>query len=118
MTCHSKSGADCETGTETAAWHLLGMTRPLLAFLASSCATIAMPAAAQDAQTSGRNVVIGAGIEVVPKYPGASSGRIDVLPLFDTKGYQHVCIASSTGVFPFGAYVGTTLAQRCSVDSS
>ena len=84
MTCHSKSGADCETGTETAAWHLLGMTRPLLAFLASSCATIAMPAAAQDAQTSGRNVVIGAGIEVVPKYPGASSGRIDVLPLFDT----------------------------------
>ena len=80
----SKSGAGCDMGTGPAARRLFPVTRPLLVFLASSCAIMAMPAAAQDAQTSGRNVVIGAGIEVVPKYPGASSGRIGVLPFIDT----------------------------------
>ena len=30
---------------------------------------------------------------VVPTY--APKGKTPVLPLFDTKGYQHVCIASS-----------------------
>lgn len=84
MMCHLKSGAGCDPGTAPAARRLLPVTRPLFVIIASSCAAIAMPAAAQDTQTSGRNVVIGAGIEVVPKYPGASSGRIGVLPLFDT----------------------------------
>ena len=84
MTCHLKSGVGCDRGTRPAARRFLGMTRPLSVILASTWAILAMPAAAQDTQTSGRNVVIGAGIEVVPKYPGASSGRIGVLPLFDT----------------------------------
>ena len=83
MTCHLKSGAGCDPGAEPAARRLLPVTRPLFDILASSCAAMATPAAAQDTQTSGRNVVIGAGIEVVPKYPGASSGRIGVLPLID-----------------------------------
>ena len=84
MTCHLKSGVGCDRGTRPAARRFLGMTRLLLIILASTTASLATPAAAQDAQGSGRNVVIGAGIEVVPKYPGASSGRIGVLPLFDT----------------------------------
>ncbi len=84
MTYPLKSGAGCDPGTGPATRRLHGMTKLLLVTLAGTCTALAMPAAAQEAQTSGRNVVIGAGIEVVPKYPGASSGRIGVLPLFDT----------------------------------
>lgn len=56
----------------------------VLAALAGLAA--AAPARAQDqAQPgAGRIVVIGAGVEVVPKYPGAASGRLGVLPLIDT----------------------------------
>jgi MipA family protein len=60
------------------------MIKLTLALVTSALAITAMPAAAQDAESGGRNVVIGAGIQIEPKFPGASSGKIGVLPLFDT----------------------------------
>lgn len=56
----------------------------LSAALAVSPPLAAAPAQAQEEPDAQRNVLIGAGIEVVPKYPGADSGRIGFLPVFDT----------------------------------
>ena len=60
------------------------MNKSVATVIAISLAACAAPAAAQEAEPAGRIVVIGAGIELVPKYPGASSARAAFLPVFDT----------------------------------
>ncbi|MGB7656403.1 MAG: MipA/OmpV family protein [Novosphingobium sp.] len=60
------------------------MNKSVATVIAISLAASAAPATAQEAEPAGRIVVIGAGIELVPKYPGASSGRAAFLPVFDT----------------------------------
>ena len=50
---------------------------------AVSLALAALPATAQETPASGRNVIIGVGLQSVPKYPGAGSAHIAVLPLVD-----------------------------------
>lgn len=60
------------------------MTGSLRIVIATSVVAFATPAAAQEANPAGRIVVVGAGIELVPRYPGASSTRASLLPVFDT----------------------------------
>ena len=52
--------------------------------LATLLAMLPLPAAAQDQEKSGRNVMVGTGVQWVPVHPGADSSRIAFLPLVDT----------------------------------
>lgn len=49
----------------------------------AAMATFARPAAADDLR-SGRNVMIGTGLQAIPAHPGAGHGTITFLPLVDT----------------------------------
>lgn len=60
------------------------MNKSVATVIAISLAACAAPAAAQETEPAGRIVVIGAGIELVLKYPGASSASAAFLPVFDT----------------------------------
>lgn len=60
------------------------MIRTCLLSLTLLLAMLPLPAAAQDQESSGRNVMIGTGVQWVPVYPGADSNRIAFLPLVDT----------------------------------
>ena len=61
--------------------------RVLTARLVLSTAMLALfaqPAAAQDPESGGRNVLIGTGVQLIPSFPGADSTRVTFLPLVDT----------------------------------
>jgi len=60
------------------------MIRTCLLSLTLLLAMLPLPSAAQDQESSGRNVMIGTGVQWVPVYPGADANRITFLPLVDT----------------------------------
>lgn len=51
---------------------------------AALLALVAHPAAAQEPQGTGRNVMIGTGVQLIPAFPGADTTRVTFLPLVDT----------------------------------
>ncbi len=60
------------------------MNRKCLLSFTLLLAMLPLPAAAQDQEDRGRNVMIGTGVQWIPAYPGADSNRITFLPLVDT----------------------------------
>ena len=61
-----------------------GMMIARLALPAALLVLDAHPAFAQEQQGVGRNVMIGAGVQLIPAYPGADSTRVTFLPLVET----------------------------------
>lgn len=61
-----------------------GMMIARLALPAALLVLGACPAFAQEQQGAGRNVMIGAGVQLIPTYPGADSTRVTFLPLVET----------------------------------
>jgi MipA family protein len=47
-------------------------------------AALPLPATAQDQEGGGRNIMIGVGVQSIPRYPGADESRVTFLPLVDT----------------------------------
>lgn len=60
------------------------MSRRLVSLFVALCTVWTAPAVAEESEGSGRNVMIGTGLQTTARYPGADSSRIGFLPLVDT----------------------------------
>lgn len=73
-----------------------------LAGLSALMLSLAPPAAAQEQESRGRNIMIGTGIQSIPRYPGADSSKATFLPLVDTwREGQAMTVESPDEAFGF-----------------
>ena len=62
---------------------MITTVRKIAIFIAVAGAAFPLAVAAQDEPAGGRKIMVGAGIQSKPSYPGADSNRISFLPLVD-----------------------------------